>query len=236
MLLRHNPEIEVLEHLHDNAAKHADASGGLFYVDPFNPKNLEDYMWLAPSVRSHENMAATGNRIPADQLANIAPVVDRRISNLVSPEYLVTDPEHKIALSLAGEFLSNGYNVALGQSHNEPTDIALDLGVKSIWLEREGVKHSTAIILSKGFDFLKINTSNFTIDPGIVRTFLEGLGMTVDQNGLLPLRSFLGILADKSYFVIPDSASFSEIRKKQTEKIRKFNAAAIQLIQHDLRG
>lgn len=236
MLVRHNPEVEILESLHANASKHANASDGLFVVDEFEPKSIPSYMRLGVSSRHYENMRAIGHRLPAKQLGSIAPFVDRRITNLVAEDYEITDPEHQIALSTAGELLSNGYNVALGQSHGsgEPTDIAFDLGVKSIHLERAGIEHKTAIILSKGFDFLKINTANFTIDQGVLRTILKGLGMKVDHNGLIPLRSFIGVVADVSYFVIPGTESFRAIRERQAAKIRNFNDGVVELIQQDL--
>ncbi len=224
-------ENEILEALHANAAGHANNSDGLFVIDSFEPKTLPEYLSLSSRVKDNANMRAHGNRLKAQQLNTIADVVDPRYRSI---DRKVTDPEHLLAFSAMGELLRGGFNVALAQSHGEPRDIAFDLGFKSIQLSSMGIHHKTAMILSKGFDFLRIDTSNFEIDPGIISSMLENLGIIMRKDRTIALRSFLGIVADSSYFVIPSSASFEPIRQKHSSRIRKYNEGVLSLIGEDL--
>jgi len=226
----HRAERDVLEELHSNAVGHAELSDGLFVIDKFNPKQLPDYMSLRPKGDT-ENRRAIGNRLSHTALEIFAEVIDSRYKTM---DRTISDPDHVTAFSIMGELLRKKYNVGLTQSHGEAIDTAFDLGYKSVRLAEQGVEHDTSLILSKGFDFLKIDTKQFNVDPGTIRETLKNIGITLSEDGTIPLRSFLGIVADKTHFVIPSSSTFEEMIEKNRKLIGDFNSSSISLLIDDL--
>lgn len=224
--------IEVLEALHDNAEKHAKMSRGFFVIDEFDPKNLEPFIHLGIHGDT-SNRRAVYNRLAYDDLANTMPLVDDRYANLtMSPEQ---QRDNELALDNMATIMGGlGRNVALLMKHGETRDIEFNLAHVSIELSKKGKAHRTATILSKGIDMLRIDTSSFKLDEETIRMFLKGVGVTLREDGTVPVRDFVGLASDLIYFVFPNSKSFAPIRKKHPRIISKFNGSTLSLKGKDL--
>lgn len=224
--------LEVLEALHENAEKHAKISNGFFVIDEFDPYNLEPYIHLRTHGDS-SNRRAVYERLPPDNLANTMPLVDSRYANLRSTPPQQRDSE--LALDSMATFMGKlGKNVALLMKHGETRDIEFNLAHVSVGLSQKGVPHRTATILSKGIDMLRIDTSSFGYDEDTTKMFLRGVGVTSREDGTVAVRDFVGLASDIIYFVLPNSKSFTGVRKKHPRIFSRFNSSTLGLKAKDL--
>lgn len=221
---------EVLRELHDNARGHAEASDGFFTIDPFNPKKVEPFLTLY-SHGDTANRRAWAVHREADILEATAKLVDSRYGSLPNPKEI--GGRSGLALDNMSTEIKAGNDIALGLKHGETRDIAFNLGFISIGLSRRDAPHRTGLVLSKGIDFLRIDTRSFGFPNQAVDEFLNGIGLQARADRTVAVRDFVGVVADYTYFVIPSSQSFSGLREKQGNVIKKFNRSTLGLIDDD---
>lgn len=222
---------EILFELHKNAKGHAEASDGFFTIDPFNSHRIESHLTLHTIGDTANRRFTSPHRANADLLDATAKLVDSRYESL--PDPATEEGRNGIALHNMAEQVKARENIALGFRHGETRDIAFNLGYISIGLSKRGASHRTALMLSKGIDFLRIDTRSFGYTDSAVDDFLRTLRLPMRKDRTVSVRDFVGVVADYTYFVIPSSSSFEEIRKKHGSTISRFNGSTLKLLNDD---
>jgi hypothetical protein len=225
---------DVLEALHDNAQLHAESSDGFFTVDPLEFGEIGPHLTLYTHRRDTSNRRALAEHRGPEQLESTAKLVDKRYASLPSPDS-VGDRVGLALDNMATEVKAEN-DIVLALKHGETRDIAFNLGYISIGLARREAPHRTGLILSKGIDFLRIDTKVFGFEEEAVDEFLEGIGLQAREDRTVSVRDFIGVAVDFTYFVLPSSQTFRKLRHRHSTIIRNFNESTIKLIENDFKA
>lgn len=215
--------VELLaESLHNSALIQAQASE-IFTVYPANTSNPE-YGFLKVSSKWPRYSRVRGNphTIPVDELDFFAMMIDERYATV--PEVLRSaDVIGKIATFMAG-----GNHVAVGDSHGDLFDVPMDLIGVSGRLREQDVPHRTAMIASKGIDYLGVKVDAIGGPEGDLVKWMTRYGAEPLSDGTIPARELLALVADTVYFTVPASASFGDERedKGMLNLIHRFNSVS----------
>lgn len=226
--LTEHAQRQIMGAMYESAATHAELSGGFFVA--YEP-DLRRFGYQSLSANPH-HFRLEGSPLDPAMSDAVASTVDKRYTGI--PDVVRRLDTETGVITQIGQVLASGQNVVLGSEHGELVDVPFGLvGVSNRLRERE-VAHRSGMIVSKAIDFLGINAEALPAPIDVIESYLGGIGITIEEDGTIPARSFLRIAADVTYFTVPATQSFKGIRGLQKTGIRKFNEHVSERIAEDM--
>lgn len=228
---------QILEALYESAHILAENSKGLLVA--YEP-DLKRFEHASLSVNP-THFRIDGKRIEdPDEADVIASSVDRRYVKL--PDALdafdeatqVDEEPGTGVISQQEEVLKSGQNVINGFEHIELIDVVLGGVASSNRHRRKRVPHRTMLVASKAIDLLGVNLAAIDIPPELIKAFLNGMGVEVEHDDTVQVRSFLKIAFDATYLTFPATRTFKGVRGMQGKAIKYFNTLSTTTAANDL--
>lgn len=220
---------QIMDALYESASTLAHHSNELFVA--YEP-DLHRFGYQSMSVFPlHYRVGGNPIEVP-DDLDGIATTVDPRYQEL--PKVIEKHDEDTGTVTQMGHVLRSGQNLALGMEHAELIDIALAEVGFSNHFRRHGIPNRSILVASKAIDFMGVNVEALKVDTGIVKLFLDGVGIEIEPDGTVPVRKFLSIAIDATYLTIPSTQTFAGIRGVQGRAIGEFNKRVVKSLRKDM--
>lgn len=218
---------DVLEAMHENAAKNAAASGGLFTVYPINWDGDSDQ-----TLGTFGKKVIVGNPLSKDKMFELAAAINPAFKGL---ENLFYTEENAPAVEDMAITARTGGSYCVATDHQELTGIAV-IGGGLGAIHRENVpNYKNGLILNKSLlSFLGIAPEIVSHLDTVIGEEREQRGVALEGDGSLKLQEFLKLVFDFQYPVIPNTNSFSEIRGVQGKVISFHNELLMRSIEGNM--
>lgn len=226
--LTEHAQRQIMGALYESAATHAELSGGFFVA--YEP-DLKRFGYQSLSANPN-HYRLNGEPLDPGMSDAVAATVDKRYAGV--PGAVRELDSRTGVVTQIGHVLASGQNVVLGSEHGELVDVPFGLVGVSNRLREQGVAHRSGMIVSKAIDFLGINAEALPAPIDVIESYLGSIGIAIEDDGTIPARSFLRIAAEVTYFTVPSTQSFKNIRKLQQTGIRKFNEHVSEQIAEDM--
>lgn len=216
-------QTSVLEALQANAAEHASRSKGLLVAYPIDWDNRSQGLYV-PGEKHISRVVTAGN--PVED-----PSTMHSLAEKVEPTYAgmraLADQDTEIseAVDAIAREVDNNQNVFLGLGHNELMDAAFSALYVSARLRQrpKPALHRSGIVVSKGMDFLGINTRSLKLSMEEMDQFAFNYSLPIRPDRTIHILDFLRLGFNSIYRSIPDTATFAALREDELQLVIDHN-------------